>query len=93
MKAFLAILLVSVVTLTTSEIVSTVYNSLEEFKAINPDAKIIKMTAQDHAVDGSRSYALGARQTGRENKGKLLHYLMEFICFRRCCGRQRKQQE
>lgn len=94
MKLFSALFFVSAVTLTASEFVSTVYNSIEEFKAINPDAKIIQMTAQDHAVDGSRSYALGSRQTGREKqKQNPLHYLTESICFRRCCGRQRKQQE
>lgn len=73
MKLFSALFFVSAVTLTASEFVSTVYNSIEEFKAINPDAKIIQMTAQDHAVDGSRSYSLGSRQTGRKkNKNNIL---------------------
>lgn len=81
MKLFSALFFVAAVTLTASEIVRTVYNSIGEFKAINPDAKIIQMTAQDHAVDGSRSYALGARQTGRKNKRKSFALLNEIHLF------------
>lgn len=38
--------------------------NIESWKAENPNAKLIEMDVYEH-VDGARSYAMGARQTGK----------------------------
>lgn len=43
---------------------STIYNSIEEFITENPDVKLIPMEMHSNALNISRSYVLGARQTG-----------------------------
>lgn len=45
--------------------VITVYKNIEEFTVLHPDVKLVQLIAEDHEVDGSRSYSLGARQTGK----------------------------
>lgn len=67
MKMLVAFSLLLLVTISTGHVVSKIYNSIEEFKAKHPDVKTIKMTAEDHELDGSRSYSLGARQTGKRS--------------------------
>lgn len=44
----------------------TVYNSIEEYKTLNPNGRLIEMQAYDHEIDASRSYSVGARQTGKQ---------------------------
>lgn len=65
MKIFVAFTLLLFVTFSTGKLISKVYNSIDEFKAKNPGVKLIKMDVFDHELDGSRTYSLGARQTGK----------------------------
>lgn len=66
MKLILGFVLLLIVTLSLATVPVTVHNSLEQFKADNPDANIIELDAYDHQVDDSRSYSVGARQTGKK---------------------------
>ena len=68
MKLILGFVLLFLVSLSLATVPVTVYNSLEQFKTDNPDANIIELDAYDHQVDDSRSYSVGARQTGKKTK-------------------------
>lgn len=64
MKILVAFTLLLLVSVSTGNAIAKVYNSIDEFKLIHPEVKLIKLIAEDHEVDGSRSYSLGHRQTG-----------------------------
>lgn len=65
MKILVAFTLLLFVSISTGNAITKVYSSVEEFKVKHPDVKLIKLIAEDHEVDGSRSYSLGSRQTGK----------------------------
>ena len=46
---------------------SVIYDSIDEFKWKNPDVELIPMDIVGNSLDVSRSYTLGARQTGEMN--------------------------
>lgn len=51
----------------SSASVIKVYRSIDEFKALYPDAELIEMDMMEHELDDSRSYSIGRRQTGKES--------------------------
>lgn len=63
MKILLAFSLLLLASFSYSKVI-TVYKSVDEFTLLYPDVKLIELVAEDHELDGSRSYSLGARQTG-----------------------------
>lgn len=65
MKLVLILSLFVFASTTTGNTISQVFGSIEDFKVKHPDAKLIKLAAEDHEYDGSRSYYLGVRQTGK----------------------------
>lgn len=65
MKIVLFLALLVFASSSSGNAITKVYNSIEEFTVQHPDVKLIKLTAEDFEVDGTRSYSLGSRQTGR----------------------------
>jgi hypothetical protein len=61
MKAFFVILLICFAH-SNGKIIQTTFQSIEDFRAQNPNVKLIEMQVND--VNDSRSYSLGVRQTG-----------------------------
>jgi hypothetical protein len=65
MKFAIALNLLVAVTLAAGHIMPTLYNSIVEFKRMNPETKLIKMKVVDFGPSASRTYYIGQRQTGR----------------------------
>jgi len=63
MKIIFAVLLLTLISFAACNVIK-VFNSIEDFKAKNPEVKLIELEAVDHDLTDSRSYTLGARQTG-----------------------------
>lgn len=83
MKVVLSFALLALVSMSAGEVITTVYNSVEEFRAKNPGAKLIAMDVDVHELDASRSYSLGKRQTGLNlvvnlNRAQLLNVQYQF---------------
>lgn len=52
------------------KLITTTYRSIAEFRAMNPNVQLIQMDTYVDAVKDSRSYTLGARQTGEISQVK-----------------------
>lgn len=66
MKLFVALSCLLLASIAAGNPIVKTYNSIDDFMAKNQGAKLIKMEAVDHEIDGSRSYAVGGRQTGKQ---------------------------
>lgn len=93
MKLSVGFSLLFLASLSSADIPVTVYDSLEQFKETHPGVELIEMDAYDHQVDASRSYSVGARQTGKIQI-KILKKPSKFPSprrYRRCkCQQQEK---
>lgn len=65
MKLFVAFACLLLASIAAGNPIVKAYNSIDDFMAKNQGVKLIKMVATDHEIDGSRSYAVGGRQTGK----------------------------
>ena len=64
MKIVLLLTLLAFASTSTGKAIVKVYNSIEDFKILFPDAKLIPLIAEDLEIDDSRNYSIGHRQTG-----------------------------
>jgi hypothetical protein len=82
MKPILVILLICFA-LSNGKIIQTTFQSIEDFKAQHPNVELTEMRLDINENKDSRSYSLGARQTGKINYYSIhfRKYMLLVICY------------